>query len=86
LLGALRRTGQGPTLVKALTAAPDLDGWAITERLLADLAPLADRIWLVIDDLHKLSPEALRQLELLVMRAAAGPAARDFRSEAPRPE
>jgi len=68
VLCALRRTGQGPTLVQALTAAPDLDGWAITERLLADLAPLADRIWLVIDDLHELSPEALRQLELLVMR------------------
>jgi LuxR family maltose regulon positive regulatory protein len=72
VLGALRRTGQGPTLVQALTAAPDLDGWAITERLLADLAPLADRIWLVIDDLHELSLEALRQLELLVMRAPPG--------------
>ena len=72
VLSALRRTGQGPTLVHPLTAAPDLDGWAITERLLADLAPLADRIWLVIDDLHELSPEALRQLELLVMRAPPG--------------
>jgi LuxR family transcriptional regulator, maltose regulon positive regulatory protein len=72
VLGALRRTGQGPTLVQALTAAPDLDGWAITERLLADLAPLADRIWLVVDDVHELSPEALRQLELLVMRAPPG--------------
>jgi LuxR family transcriptional regulator, maltose regulon positive regulatory protein len=72
VLGALRRTGQGPTLVQALTAAPDLDGWAITERLLTDLARLANRIWLVIDDLHELSPEALQQLELLVMRAPPG--------------
>ncbi len=52
-----------------LTAAPDLDGWTIVERLLKDLAPLEDRIWLVIDDVHELgSDEARRQLELLVMR------------------
>jgi LuxR family transcriptional regulator, maltose regulon positive regulatory protein len=31
--------------VRALSAAPELDGWAITERLLKDLAPLADRLW-----------------------------------------
>ena len=56
--------------MRALTAAPDLDGWAIVERLLKDLAPLEDRIWLVIDDVHELgSDEARRQLELLVMRA-----------------
>ena len=69
VLGALRETAPGSALVQALTAAPDLDGWAITERLLADLAPLAARIWLVIDDVHKLGPDALRQLELLVLRA-----------------
>jgi LuxR family transcriptional regulator, maltose regulon positive regulatory protein len=72
VLRALRRTGPGSALVQGLTAAPDLDGWAITERLLADLAPLADRLWLVIDDVHELGPEALRQLELLVMRAPLG--------------
>ena len=56
--------------MRALTAAPDLDGWAMVERLLKDLAPLADRLWLVIDDMHELgSAEALAQLELLVMRA-----------------
>ena len=70
VLGALRRTSAGSALVRAVTAAPDLDGWAITERLLKDLAPLADRIWLVLDDVHELgSDEARRQLELLVMRA-----------------
>ncbi|TMR11479.1 hypothetical protein ETD86_35730 [Nonomuraea turkmeniaca] len=42
----------GSALVRALTAAPDLDGWGIVERLLTDLAPLADRIWLVIDDVR----------------------------------
>ena len=69
VLGALRRTSAGSALVRAVTAAPDLDGWAIVERLLKDLAPLADRIWLVIDDVHELgSDEARRQLELLVMR------------------
>ena len=69
VLGALRETIPGSALVQPLTAAPDLDGWAIVERLLADLAPLTDRIWLVIDDVHELSPNTLRQLELLVMRA-----------------
>jgi LuxR family transcriptional regulator, maltose regulon positive regulatory protein len=70
VLGALRQTAPGLVLVQPLTAAPDLDGWAITERLLTDLAPLRDRIDLVIDDLHELEPaEAHRQLELLMMRA-----------------
>jgi LuxR family transcriptional regulator, maltose regulon positive regulatory protein len=69
VLGALRRTSAGSGLVRALTAAPDLDGWAIVERLLTDLAPLPERLWLVIDDLHELgSDQARRQLELLVMR------------------
>jgi hypothetical protein len=31
------------------------------ERLLADLAPLADRVLLAVDDVHELGPEALRQ-------------------------
>ena len=73
VLGALRETAPGSKLVRPLMAAPDLDGWAVVERLLADLASLEDRVWLVIDDLHELrSAEALRQLELLVMRAPAG--------------
>jgi LuxR family transcriptional regulator, maltose regulon positive regulatory protein len=67
---AFRRTGPGSGLIQAVSAAPDLDGWALVERLLADLAALEDRLWLVIDDVHELgSAEALRQLELLVMRA-----------------
>ena len=69
VIGALRQTSAGLTLVRPVTAAPDLDGWAITERLLKDLAPLADPVWLVLDDAHELgSEEALRQLELLLMR------------------
>jgi LuxR family transcriptional regulator, maltose regulon positive regulatory protein len=68
VLGALRQTAPGTALVRALTAAPGLDGWAIVERLLTDLAALTDRVWLVIDDMHELGREALRQLELLVMR------------------
>jgi LuxR family transcriptional regulator, maltose regulon positive regulatory protein len=72
VLDALRQTVPGSALVRPLTAAPDLDEWAITERLLQDLAPLRDRLWLVIDDLHELgSDQARRQLELLVMRAPA---------------
>jgi LuxR family transcriptional regulator, maltose regulon positive regulatory protein len=70
VLGVLRETSAGSGLVREMTAAPDLDGWAVVERLLTDLAPLADRLWLVIDDLHELdSAEARRQLELLMMRA-----------------
>jgi LuxR family maltose regulon positive regulatory protein len=72
VLDALRQTAPGSALVRPLTAAPDLDGWAIVERLLTDLAQLADRLWLVIDDLHELgSDQARQQLELLVMRASA---------------
>jgi LuxR family maltose regulon positive regulatory protein len=67
---ALRGTAAGSAVVQALTAAPDLDGWAIVERLLTDLAPLKDRLWLVIDDAHLLGPGGvLPQLELLVLRA-----------------
>ena len=69
VLGALRETAPGAALVRPLTAAPDLDGWAIAERLLTDLTPLAEPLWLVIDDVHELGPDALRQLELLVLRA-----------------
>src|SRR5246500_3042790 len=76
VLSALRQTAAGSTVVRPLTAAPDLDGWAVVERLLAGLESLADRTWLVIDDAHELrSAEALRQLELLLMR---GPQALRF--------
>jgi hypothetical protein len=34
--GALRQTGGGAELVRAVTGAPDLDGWGLVERLLAD--------------------------------------------------
>jgi len=73
VLGALRDTSPGSKLVRPLTAAPDLDGWAVVERLLTDLGGLRDRVWLVIDDAHELSSsEVLHQLELLLMRAPAG--------------
>jgi hypothetical protein len=69
VLGALRQTPAGAGLVRALTAAPDLDGWAIVERLLKDLAPLDERLWLVIDDVHELGSDLAR---LLLMRAPPG--------------
>jgi LuxR family maltose regulon positive regulatory protein len=72
VLAALRQTAPGSALVRTVTAAPDLDGSALVERLLTDLAPLDDRLWLVIDDVHELGPDALRQLELLVLRAPPG--------------
>ncbi len=72
VLDALRDTIAGSKLVRPLTGAPDLDGWAVVERLLEDLELLEDPVWLVIDDVHELrSAEALAQLELLAMRAPA---------------
>ena len=72
VLDAVRATKAGSSLVGELTPAPDLDGGAIAERLLADLSPLDEPLWLVIDDLHELcSDDAFRQLELLLMRAPA---------------
>jgi LuxR family maltose regulon positive regulatory protein len=70
VLDALRDTVIGSPLVRELTGAPDLDGWSIVERLLKDLESLEQPVWIVIDDLHELgSDAALRQLELLLMRA-----------------
>jgi LuxR family transcriptional regulator, maltose regulon positive regulatory protein len=70
ILDALRDTIPGSKLVRPVTGAPELDGWAVVERLLEDLEPLENPLWLVIDDLHELrSAQALAQLELLVMRA-----------------
>lgn len=72
VLDAVRQTDAGSALVRELTPAPELDGGSIAERLLADLSLLTARIWLMIDDVHELRAEdALRQLELLVMRAPA---------------
>jgi LuxR family transcriptional regulator, maltose regulon positive regulatory protein len=69
VLEALRGTAAGSVLVRPVSAAPGLDGWALAERLLKDLAPLAEPVWLVVDDVHELDPDrALRQLELLVLR------------------
>jgi AAA domain len=71
VLGALRQTGPGAGQVRAVSPAPDLDGWTLAEGLLSDLAPLNERLWLVIDDVHELHPDALRQLQLLIIRAPA---------------
>jgi LuxR family transcriptional regulator, maltose regulon positive regulatory protein len=70
VLDALRGTVIGSPLVRELTGAPDLDGWSIVERLLEDLQSLEQPVWVVLDDLHELRAEdALRQLELLLLRA-----------------
>ena len=69
---ALRGTAAGAGLVRPLTAAPDLDGWAVVEHLLEDLGQVKEQVWLVIDDLHELGcDQALAQLESLVQRAPA---------------
>jgi len=67
---ALRGTARGSQLLRLLEPSPSFDGWTVIERLLQDLAALDERLWLVINDLHELrSDEALRQLELLLLRA-----------------
>ncbi|MFJ2647926.1 hypothetical protein ACIO1C_14480 [Streptomyces sp. NPDC087420] len=74
VVDASRRTGPGSELVQAVSAAPDLDGWALVERLLNDLAPLDERVWLVVDNAHQWESAVLRQLELLVLRVPPLPA------------
>ena len=70
VLEALRSTPAGSAAVQPITPAPDLDGWAIVERLLADLMSLEQELILIIDDAHELvSSEAAKQLELLLLRA-----------------
>ncbi|WP_028479430.1 LuxR C-terminal-related transcriptional regulator [Nocardia sp. CNY236] len=69
VVDALKRTGPGSASVQAMSAAPDLDGWSMVERLLMDSASLEDLVWLVVDDVHELATEGLQQLELLIMRA-----------------
>ncbi|HEX6519381.1 MAG TPA: LuxR C-terminal-related transcriptional regulator [Streptosporangiaceae bacterium] len=66
---ALRGTRVASGLVRPLTPAPNRDGWTIVEQLLKDLARLEDQVWLAIDDVHELTSDALRQLELLALRA-----------------
>ena len=69
---ALRRTTSGAALVGELAGAPDLDGWTIVKRLIEDLTPLGERIWVVIDDLDELrSDEAMKQLECFLKCAPA---------------
>jgi LuxR family maltose regulon positive regulatory protein len=70
VVGALRETLPCAALMRPLTAAPELDGWVLVERILTDLAPLSEPVWLVIDDVHEFGFQEVRQqLELLVMRA-----------------
>lgn len=69
VLDEIRGTAPGSRLVRALTPAPDLDGFEIVERLVEDLEALEEPAYLVIDDLHELRSEnALRQLALLLKR------------------
>ena len=70
VLDALRATDAGSTLVRDVSAAPDLDVWRLVERSLEDLASLEDPLWLVIEGPHELrSNQAVQQLELFLRRA-----------------
>jgi LuxR family transcriptional regulator, maltose regulon positive regulatory protein len=64
VLDALRATRVGSGRIRELTAAPDLDEETTLRRLMEDLLPLDERLWLVIDDLHELqSEQAIRKME-----------------------
>jgi LuxR family transcriptional regulator, maltose regulon positive regulatory protein len=70
VLDSLRGTWIGSELVRELTAAPDLDGATVVRRLLTDLSPLDERLWLVLDDLHELqAAQAIREIGLLLSSA-----------------
>lgn len=70
IVEALRGTTQGSKLLRPLDPAPSFNGWTTVEHVLQDLAALDEQLWLVINDLHELrSDEALRQLELMLLRA-----------------
>jgi len=66
---ALRGTVAGAKLIRPLDDAPGT-GWAVVERLIADLSDLEEPLWLVIDDVHHLrSPAVQARLRLLIMCA-----------------
>ena len=70
VLDALRATRVGSGRIRELTAAPDLDDETIARRLMEDLLPLDERLWLVIDDLHELqSEQAIGKMERALMSA-----------------
>lgn len=72
VLDAVRATRPGSALVGALTAAPELDGASVVDQLLADLRPLTQPLWLVLEDVHELvGRETLDQLGRLVEGAPA---------------
>jgi LuxR family transcriptional regulator, maltose regulon positive regulatory protein len=71
VLGALSDTAAGAALVRGLTAAPDLDGWTVVERLLEDLAPLQERTiaeYLLAEVLERQSEEARLLLRTSILR------------------
>lgn len=72
VVAALGGTGPGSEFIQNLSPAPRLDADTIVDRLLTSLTSLKDRVWLVIDDLHRMScAEALSQLGQLITRAPA---------------
>jgi LuxR family maltose regulon positive regulatory protein len=66
---ALRAAAGGDSLFQPPTPSPRFNGAALVERLASDLQRLAERVVLVIDDVHELrSRDALSALESLLNR------------------
>lgn len=69
VVGELRAAIGVDAFVNRLEPTPSFEGEAVVERLISELGSLDQAAVLVIDDLHELrSPEALRQVELLLER------------------
>jgi LuxR family transcriptional regulator, maltose regulon positive regulatory protein len=76
LLRAVRELSGAPTSQEPPTATPEFSGVAMVDRVLTELAELADhedRVILVIDDVHELtSPDALAHLTRLLTGLPSG--------------
>jgi LuxR family maltose regulon positive regulatory protein len=67
LLKAVRGVSGDPVGAEPSTASPDFSGAAMVDRILSELTGQAERVSLVIDDVHELaSPETFAQLTRLL--------------------
>src|SRR6266567_1980612 len=66
LLGAIRKTVGTSQADEPLTATPAFNAGAMVDRVLSDLGSYADRLVLVIDDLHELAPTVQTHLTRLL--------------------
>jgi LuxR family maltose regulon positive regulatory protein len=72
LLTAVRKLSGDPVSAQPPTASPDFNGAAVVDRILSELSGSADRVSLVIDDVHELAaPDTLAHLSRLLTNLPA---------------